>query len=155
MERIHTTPDQDERKSSIICESLSVKSEKISMPKLAIVRLYTFVPYYGIWQGPTQQTVPHGVMAAVTVGLKRIPLHRAPRTILYTNYSIIVSKTIREPQWLKMATSESTPQLTQLDTTVVLDLHSRLLDRDRSTAPWQRTLCTRRSGSLSTGAREP
>src|SRR5262245_52421235 len=80
-------------------------------------------------------------MAAVTVGLKRIPLHRAHRTILYTNYSIIVSKTIKEPQWLKMAASEGTPQISQLDTTVVLDLHSRLLDRDRSTAPWQRTLC--------------
>jgi len=155
VERIHTTPDQDERKSSIICESLYVKSEKINTPKFATIRLYTFVPYYGTGYGPTPQTVPHGAMAAVAVGLQRIPLHRTSQIVLYTNYSIIISKTIIEARWLSMAASEGIPQLSQLDTTVVLDLHSRLLDRDRSTAPWQRTLCTRRSGSLSTGASEP
>src|SRR5215471_7306149 len=107
------------------------------------MRLYTVVPYYGIGHGPTQQTVPHGAMAAFAVGLQRISLHRTSQTILYTNYSIIISKAIIEERWLRMAASKGIPQLSQLDTTVVLDLHFRLLDRDRSTAPRQRTLCTR------------
>ena len=82
--------------------------------------------------------MPHGAIEAVAVGLKRIPLHGVPWTVSPSNYSIIPTPRMREARSLTRAASEGAPQLSPLDTTGVLDLHSRLLDGGRSTGPWQR-----------------